>query len=372
MEFKRIPSNHMTTPLYSFASRVGRTAPSDSLMTQSRLDRPAQDRHGDHRLTILRKEEGAVLDGFADMVREGLTADPKWMSCRFLYDEEGSQLFEQICAQPEYYPTRTEERILRENAAEIARDTHPEVNLVELGSGNSQKTRILIEELLNRHGRLRYVPIDISSSMLEETSRSLLEDYRGLEIAGLAAEYEEGLHELRTSLEGPRLVLFLGSNIGNFDREAAREFLIRVRSDLDTEDRLLIGIDLRKDRATLEAAYDDAAGVTASFNLNLLKRINRELGGTFDLSRFRHRATYREERGRVEMHLDSLEDQRVHIEALELDVEFAKGEGIHTENSHKYSQREIEALAHDAGFELGKQWLDPAQLFSVNRFVPVA
>ena len=340
-------------------------------MAQSRLDKLSHAPRSGERLKILGTGREGILSDFADMVRDGLTAADKRLSCAFLYDKVGSLLFEEICAQPEYYLTRTEEELLRDNAAEIARDSLPGASLVELGSGSALKTRILIEELLRKSGSLRYVPIDISRTMLERSSHRLLDDYPGLEILGLAAEYGDGLHELKLSLDGPRLVLFLGSNVGNFDRDAARRFLTRVRSDLGPEDRLLIGIDLRKDRRALERAYDDANGVTARFNLNLLERINRELGGRFDLSRFRHRAVYDEELGRIEMYIDSLAPQRVRIEALDLEVDFEQGESVHTENSHKYSLREIEALARGSDFEVGRRWLDERGYYSLNRFTPI-
>jgi dimethylhistidine N-methyltransferase len=340
-------------------------------MAQTRLDKPSHAPRAGERLTIRGTGRESLLSDFADMVRDGLSAESKSLSCAFLYDKAGSLLFEEICAQPEYYLTRTEEQLLRENAAEIALDLLPDASLVELGSGSALKTRILIEELLRANGSLRYVPIDISRTMLEQSSHRLLDEYADLEIVGLAAEYGDGLHELKLSLEGPRLVLFLGSNVGNFERDEARCFLTQVRSDLGPQDRLLIGVDLRKDAGALERAYDDAKGVTARFNLNLLERINRELGGRFDLSRFRHRATYDEERGRVEIYIDSLAKQRVRIEALDLEVDFEQDESVHTENSHKYSLREVEALARDSGFEVGRQWLDGRGYYSLNRFTPI-
>ena len=322
------------------------------------------------RFTLIGVGREDVREDFAADVRAGLTAPRKRLSCAWLYDRAGSLLFEEICSIPEYYPTRAEEEILRTRAAEIVGDLPPDVDLVELGSGSAAKTRLLIEELLRRNGRLRYVPVDISRTMLEQSSAALLADYPRLTVLGVAAEYRDGLHELRRRLEGPRLVLWLGSNVGNFERDEAVRFLAEVRRDLDGNDRLLLGVDLRKDRRTLELAYDDPAGVSARFNLNLLARINRELGGRFDLSTFAHRARWDEARGFVEMSLVSLREQTVRIEALDLDVPFRAGESIHTENSHKYSVREIEALAEAAGYSVERAWLDAAGRFRVQRLVP--
>jgi L-histidine Nalpha-methyltransferase len=304
--------------------------------------------------------------------RAGLTSRPRWLSCRWLYDEEGSRLFEAICEQPEYYPTRAELAILRERAGEIADALPPGGSLVELGSGSALKTRVLIEALIARDGALRYVPIDISRTMLEASSRELLEEYPELEVLGVAAEYGAGLRELRRRVPGPKLVLWLGSNVGNFERHEAAAFLAELGAGLSTDDRLLLGVDLRKDARVLERAYDDAAGVTAAFGLNLLARINRELGGEFDLDGFRHRAHYDEREGRVEMHLESLRAQHVRIAAIDLELDFAEGETIHTENSYKYSVAEIDALAAEGGFEVESRWFDAERRFSLQALRPRA
>jgi L-histidine N-alpha-methyltransferase len=201
---------------------------------------------------------------------------------------------------------------------------------------------------------------------LEESSVQLLKEYPALEIVAVAGEYHEGLRHLREEMNRPKLILWLGSNVGNFDREEAAQFLRRVRATMRPDDRLLIGVDLRKERVILEGAYDDSRGVTAQFNLNILARINRELGGHFDLEKFRHRAVYNEEIGRIEMYLDSLDDQQVAIDQLKMKIPLAAGEAIHTENSYKYSSPEIDALAANAGMRVRQQWLDSARRFSVN------
>ncbi|HWP35288.1 MAG TPA: L-histidine N(alpha)-methyltransferase [Thermodesulfobacteriota bacterium] len=316
------------------------------------------------RLTLVERPSAGDSAAFARDVAAGLTRTPKRLPCRYFYDREGSLLFEEICRLPEYYLPRAEREILERRAPEIAALLPAGAALVELGSGSATKTRLLIEALLRRQGKLRYVPVDISRSVLEESARALLADHPRLAITAIAAEYEEGLEVLRRTPLGPKLLLWLGSNIGNLERPEAAAFLRRLRDLMAPADRLLVGVDLRKDRAVLERAYDDAQGVTARFNLNLLARINRELGGRFDLDAFRHRAVYDEAAGRVEMYLVSTRPQRVAIERLGLEVPFAAGEAIHTENSYKYAPDEIEALAAAAGLRLERLWLDDGQRFA--------
>jgi dimethylhistidine N-methyltransferase len=316
------------------------------------------------RLTLV-EADAAVANDFAADVRAGLTAPKKRLSCRYFYDAEGSALFEEICALPEYYLTRAELSILQAHADEIIASCSSDAALVELGSGSATKTRTLIEAALGAHEAVRYVPIDISRSMLEESSHALLADYPTVEITAIAAEYRAGLRWLKRRRE-PKLVLWLGSNVGNFGRGEAARFLRGVRATMSAGDRLLMGVDLRKSRAVLEAAYDDAAGVTARFNLNLLARINRELGGHFRLGSFAHRARWNEQQGRVEIEIISRRAQLVRIDALGLAVPFAGGERIYTESSYKYSLAEIDELARAAGMFVERRWLDGEQRFSVN------
>ncbi len=309
------------------------------------------------------------LDSFAAAVEAGLCARPKTLPCRFLYDERGSALFEEICKLPEYYLTRAEHQVLTDHADEIAAAFSTPVALVELGSGSSTKTRVLIEALLRRQPRLRYVPVDISRSMLEETAEALLEDYGALEVHAIAGEYQEGLRHVRSETR-PKVIAWLGSNVGNFERRSAARFLRGIRDVLSETDRVLIGIDLRKDRERLERAYDDPGGVTARFNLNLLARINRDLDGSFDLDRFTHRAEWREQEGRVKLGLESLEAQAVTIKAIDRVVRFERGELIHTEDSFKYGFAEIDDLADASGLALSQRWLDTAGDYSLNLFRP--
>ncbi len=309
------------------------------------------------------------LDSFAAAVEAGLCARPKTLPCRFLYDERGSALFEEICKLPEYYLTRAEHQVLTDHADEIAAAFSTPVTLVELGSGSSTKTRVLIEALLRRQPRLRYVPVDISRSMLEETAEALLEDYGALEVHAIAGEYQEGLRHVRSETR-PKVIAWLGSNVGNFERRNAARFLRGIRDVLSESDRVLIGIDLRKDRERLERAYDDRGGVTARFNLNLLARINRELDGSFDLDRFTHRAEWHEQEGRVKLGLESLEAQEITIKGIDRVVRFERGELIHTEDSFKYSFAEIDDLADAAGLALEQRWLDATGAYSLNLFSP--
>ena len=322
------------------------------------------------RWTLVVADAGVPSDFAAD-VRAGLTAPQKRLSCRYFYDAAGSALFEEICALPEYYLTRAEQEILDAHAGEIIESCSSDAALVELGSGSAKKTRALIEAALARRAKVHYVPIDISRSMLEESSRALVADYPGVEITAIAAEYRAGLRWLREQRE-PKLVLWLGSNVGNFGRRDAATFLRSVRAKMSASDRLLMGVDLRKSRATLEAAYDDAAGVTARFNMNLLTRINRELGGDFDLDGFVHRVRWNERLGRVEIRLESTRAQTVHVAALAIDVSFRAGERIYTESSYKYSFAEIERLARSAGMVVERRWLDGARRFAVNLLAPLS
>jgi L-histidine N-alpha-methyltransferase len=315
------------------------------------------------RLHIIAVPSRDRRDAFARHVRAGLTNRPKHLSCCFFYDAEGSALFESICELPEYYLTRAERGILQEHAAAVAARFPRGARLVELGSGNSAKTRLLIEAFLKRQERLHYVPLDICGVILQETARELLRAYPRLTITAIAAEYQEGLQHLDASGDLPKLILWLGSNVGNFHRPEAADFLAKVRRTMSADDRLLLGVDLRKDRRRLEAAYDDAQGVTAAFNLNLLERINRELGGRFERDAFRHQAIYNEPAGRIEMYLVSNRAQTVRLDALELDAPFAAEEAIHTENSYKYSFAEIEELTRAAGLQIEERWLDKDGLF---------
>ena len=304
---------------------------------------------------------------FAEDVRDGLSKGAKSLPCVYFYDGRGSRLFEDICDQPEYYPTRAEREIIRERADDIAAIAPDPVQVVELGSGSSAKTVHLLEALLEARERVTYLPVDVSRDVLNESAAQLRETFPPLVVKPVAARYEEGLRAV-DSHGGGVFLLWLGSSIGNLEKEEAGSFLAELRSRLSSGDRMLIGIDLVKGREVLEEAYNDEAGVTAEFNLNLLARINRDLGGTFDLDNFRHVAIYNAGKGRVEMYLQSCCDQAVTIKSLDMKVTFREDERIHTENSHKYDFHEIDSLACRARLKLLDQWFDSGCLFSLNLF----
>lgn len=305
---------------------------------------------------------------FARDVAAGLAGSPKRLPCCYFYDDEGSRLFDEICRLPEYYLPWTEREILAAHADALAACFPTPPLLAELGSGSAVKTRLIIDALLRRHGTLEYMPIDISRGALVESAQALLASYPALRIRAVAGDYFETLRRPDTLSVRPKLILWLGSSIGNLCREDAAAFLRKLRPTLTRSDRMLVGMDLRKDRAIVEPAYDDAQGVTARFNLNLLARINRELDGAFDLSAFRHRALYNGEAGRIEMYLVSAREQTVPIGEPAMHVRFAAGEALLTEYSYKYSPAEIDALAAAAGLRLEAQWYDAGRRFSVNLF----
>jgi dimethylhistidine N-methyltransferase len=308
----------------------------------------------------------------AAMIREGLQASPKYLEPYLFYDQRGSELFEQICGVDEYYVTRTERAILEANAGPITDGWTAETTVFELGSGSSEKSEVLLARGTKRLGHLRYVPNDISESALRGAAERLTDRLPGLEVRALVAEFDAAVDAITSRFEAPRYGVFLGGNIGNFDASGAHDFLARVRETLDPSDRFLCGFDLVKSLDVLLPAYDDAAGVTAAFNLNALVRMNREYGASFDLGRFRHRAIWNPELSRVEMHLESLTDQVVSIPGLELRVNLARGETIHTENSHKYTPERIDALARSSGFEVNRRFVDDEQLFTLCELRPTS
>ncbi|MGE0133110.1 MAG: L-histidine N(alpha)-methyltransferase [Blastocatellales bacterium] len=303
---------------------------------------------------------------FAEDVRAGLTATPKILKPKYFYDALGSLLFEAICHLPEYYLTRSETEIFERHAVEIVAQLPSPISVVELGSGSSVKTRLLIEAILARQSRLCYQPIDISETILEQSAKQLLEDYPGLRITAHAADYTRGIGSIKREEGEKVLALFLGSNIGNYMLDEARGLLSQIRGALRPGDGLLLGADLKKSHEALEAAYDDALGVTAAFNLNLLLRINREMDADFDLKRFKHIAFFNQDQSRIEIHLVSLARQTINIRGLGITVEFQEGEMIHTENSYKYDLEMLAALAEGAGFNPARVWFDSSSRFSCN------
>src|SRR5246127_2772385 len=307
---------------------------------------------------------------FAADVRAGLTRlSQKELPSKYLYDDVGSALFEVISHLPEYGLTRADERLLRRHAREIVDRVQGPVAFAELGSGSGRKTRWLLEAFCRRQ-RTSYYPVEISHSALVMCQREL-SDIDAISIVGFEREYLDGLLEVAAYRKSGEhlLVLFLGSTIGNFDRQAAVSFLSEVRCVLQPGDSLLLGTDLEKPTSQLIAAYDDELGVTAAFNLNLLARINRELGADFDLAQFRHLAKINPEARSVEMHLESMRRQVVSIPAAEVVIEFQEGETIWTESSHKYSPGEIFETAREAGFRCEVQWIDQQWPFAENLLI---
>jgi len=308
----------------------------------------------------------ALAVGDDDLVRfradvlVGLSAAQKTIPAKYFYDERGSALFEEITTLHEYYPTRTELAILADNAAAIAARAGPGARLLEYGSGASVKVRLLLDALDGPHA---YVPVDISRDHLHDAAARLADDYPALEVLPLHADYTRPFAPPRTRSDGPWLGFFPGSTIGNFTPPDAAAFLRQARSTLGDDGALVFGVDRRKAAAILDAAYNDARGVTAAFNLNLLVRINRELDGDVDLDGFDHRAHWNEARGCVEMHLVSRRAQAFGVAGRRF--AFAEGETIHTEDSHKYGLEEFLGLARAAGWHPRETWTDADDLFAV-------
>ncbi len=307
----------------------------------------------------------STTSDFASDVLQGLNKRPAAIPPKYFYDARGSQLFDAITKLPEYYQTRTEIAILQDNADEIAHHVGTANLLIEPGGGSCTKVHILLEGLRP----VAYVPMDISSQHLQLATEKLATAFPWLEIHATCTDFTHSMVLPPTALEnteGTKVAFFPGSSIGNFDPGSAVEFLTSIAQLVKPEGYLLIGVDLKKDRSILHAAYNDTAGITAQFNLNLLQRINHELDADFELSHWRHKAIYNEQAGRIEMHLVSLRKQRVHIGQKHFD--FAAGETIHSENSYKYSTQEFIKLAQQAGFQSIALWVDADNLFSVHLF----
>jgi dimethylhistidine N-methyltransferase len=303
---------------------------------------------------------------------------PAWL----FYDEAGSRLFDEITERPEYYLTRTERAILAHHAdAMLARAAGREaaqleslsldgigctrLRIAELGAGSADKTRLLLKAAVAQQGTVIYEPVDVSFTALEEAKDRIEFEIPGVTVMPRVEDYTQGLDFETLAFGERRLVLYIGSSIGNFEPWEAKRVLTRVRAGINPGDALLLGVDLKKDEATLLSAYDDAAGVTADFNLNMLARLNRELGAEFQLDAFEHRAVWNARESRMEMHLESRVAQRVRIDALNSEVEFAEGERIHTENSYKYQPGQAESLMASAGFEPVESWTDERGWFGV-------
>jgi L-histidine N-alpha-methyltransferase len=327
--------------------------------------------------SVLPQITARIENPVATAVREGLTAHPRCLPPWLFYDADGSRLFEQITRLPEYYLTRTERDIFSTHADAIisqAVGAHAagqngnkpsRLRIAELGAGSADKTRLLLKAAVGRQGSLVYEPVDVSATALEAARIRIEREIPGVRVAPFVMDYTDGL-DLSPAHPGERrMVLYIGSSIGNFEPHQAAQLLRNIRAALAPGDTLLLGVDLRKDERTLLAAYNDDAGITARFNLNLLARLNRELAANFDLETFAHRALWNSAESRIEMHLESLIAQRVQLLSLDLEVSFTAGQRIHTENSYKYAPGQAECMLQNAGFFPESTWTDDRDWFAV-------
>ncbi|MGK7885570.1 MAG: L-histidine N(alpha)-methyltransferase [Crocosphaera sp.] len=297
-------------------------------------------------------------------IKEGLNQRPKTIPAKYFYDDQGSQLFEQICELPEYYPTRTEASILRQYAEEIVQITGI-CELVELGSGSSTKTRLLLDAYHQQNEVFKYMPIDVSAGILKESAIQLKQDYNSLQIKGLVGTYEQALTQLKPSPWPARMVFFLGSSIGNFSESDYDDFLKKIAEILENGDYFLLGIDLQKPKYTLEAAYNDSQGVTAAFNLNMLTHLNNKFEGNFEINNFKHKAIYNEYKKQIEMYLLSEKEQEVSLKELELKVKLQKGEKILTEISRKFDVEKTKHKLESKQLKTLKVFTDENQWFAL-------
>ncbi len=318
------------------------------------------------RFQLTRIDHAETADDGADVVA-GLTAAQKWLPCKYFYDARGSELFERICATPEYYPTRTERSILKAYAGEIAEATGP-VEIVELGSGSAVKTRLLLEAYSARAPQVHFAPIDVSGEMLADSARALIARYDDLTIRGIEGTYEDALAALHPAPDGRRMFLFLGSTIGNFNEDERAGFLRHIHAAMLPGDFFLLGCDRIKDEDVLHAAYNDGEGVTAAFNRNMLAHLNARFHGDFRPSRFRHVAFWNTGASRIEMHLESDRDQSARLDDLDLDVAFQAGERIHTEISRKFDVDALRDELSALGFVPRATWSDEKDWFSLTLF----
>jgi len=305
------------------------------------------------------------MPSIADDVEAGLLASPKTLPPRLFYDARGSELFEQITTLPEYYLTLIERQILERHAAEIIEAAGPDLRVVELGAGSAVKTVILLRQLARQQGSAIFYPVDVSSAALEDASERLPREIPGIELHPLIADYTRGLPFLQ-AIRGRKLILYIGSSIGNFEPLEDSAILAHIRASMSPGDAILLGTDMRKSPDLLLPAYDDSRGVTAEFNKNILVRINRELGGDFNLNYFAHRAVWNSVLSRVEMHLESRVSQRVNIRELAMSVPFDRGETTHTENSYKFTPAMIGSIASNAGLTQERIWSDSQEWFTVH------
>ena len=315
-------------------------------------------------LQYFKPTKNSTTATFAEEIHDTLKQSKKSINPKFFYDAYGSKIFDEICSLPEYYPYNAETEILEKIEQKLLPHLSEEFHLVELGSGSSVKTRLLIDVLFKSQKYLQYFPIDISE-ILDQSAKNLCMDYQNLTVTGVVDTFENGLDFIENYDDKPNLITFLGSSFGNFDKSEGISFLKKINTLMKSNDLFLMGLDLKKNTNILYNAYNDTQNTTAKFNLNVLKRINNELGGNFKLENFEHHAVYNEEKGRIEMYLRSLSEQSIKIPKSDLSLTLSKNELIHTENSHKFTINQIESSLKDSNFEKLEMWFDSKNYFTL-------
>lgn len=319
------------------------------------------------KLSIYRSDKIHFKNSLEEDVKAGLNSDRKFLLPKYFYDEKGSKFFELICRTKEYYPTRSETEILELLSETISKRNIDKDMIVELGSGTSVKTELLISSFLKERDKLDYIPVDVSNVIIE-SSKQLTSKFSNLHVNGFISFYEDGMEYIASHFNSPKVILFLGSSIGNFSPEERIDFMKMLGKYMNITDRLLIGFDLIKDRKILEDAYNDSEGITADFNLNILERINRELNADFIIKNFKHKSVFNAAENRIEMYLESQYDMEVKLKGIDEKINLKKGELIHTENSYKFNKTIINDLAENSGMVFSDYYTDEKEYFALCAF----
>lgn len=319
------------------------------------------------KLSIYRSDKIHFKNSLEEDVKAGLNSDRKFLLPKYFYDEKGSKFFELICRTKEYYPTRSETEILELLSETISKRNIDKDMIVELGSGTSVKTELLISSFLKERDKLDYIPVDVSNVIIE-SSKQLTSKFSNLHVNGFISFYEDGMEYIASHFNSPKVILFLGSSIGNFSPEERIDFMKMLGKYMNITDRLLIGFDLIKDRKILEDAYNDSEGITADFNLNILERINRELNADFIIKNFKHKSVFNAAENRIEMYLESQHDMEVKLKGIDEKIILKKGELIHTENSYKFNKTIINDLAKSSGMVFSDYYTDEKEYFALCAF----